>query len=133
MNFYLNDGWLHLLLRQNSDRRQGGSLRVGGSRLILSTFLQLELTYDCFSYQVGSTVSLVDNIGRDMSVNYPSQWPYNMASGSIAASIQVNEQRSEQTCSLFTEPGQRKIEHYKIIPRNLDNRTLLILMVISYG
>ena len=32
VNFYLNDGWLHLLLRQNSDRRQGGTLRVGGSR-----------------------------------------------------------------------------------------------------
>ena len=87
----------------------------------------------CFSYQVGSTDSIVGNVGRSMSMNYPSLWPFNMASGSIAASIQVNEQRSEQSCSRFTEPGQRKINHSITILRNLDNRILLILInVINY-
>ena len=44
VNFYLNDGWLHLLLRQTSDRRQGGTLRVSGSRFVpelLSNALKL--------------------------------------------------------------------------------------------
>ena len=71
-------------------------------------------TKHCFRYQVGDTEDSFGGVGSDMSVNYPSQWEYNMAIGNHGARIKMGGQFGQQTCADFTEPGQRKLFSLKL-------------------
>ena len=93
---YFNDnGWVHLKVIQQEDRREGGTLHAGGA-----------------SYEVGHTEDIVHNMvpARSMTTNYPSQWDFNMARGGHAAKILLDSRslNGEQNCQSFNEPNVQR-------------------------
>ena len=105
LSFFVEDGWVHLKFIQQEDRREGGTLSANGGQ-----------------YQVGRTEDVVHGMARGLSVNYPSQWDYNMARGGHAAKILLDSRSltGEQTCGSFNEPNvQRK---FLIVKQSKPNK-----------
>ena len=90
--FYRDGEWLHVKLNELNDRRLGG------------TYTEI----DGHEYDIGQTLNLVDvDVDPfDLTVNYPSVWPYHVASGQSAFEVILDDATYDGVidCQPFVEP-----------------------------